>query len=190
MEISETKIIEQCQKGDLTKFSSIYDRYIKKIYNFIYYKTLHKETAEDIASNTFFKALQNIKKFDSDKGSFSSWLYRIARNTVIDHYRSKKNDIDIEDVWGLSSDDDIASDIEIKENLDKVKEYLEKFKPLQREIIIMRLWDGLSYQEISEITDTSVGSCKMTFSRAIKKLREEISLILLLIVFAFYFRGI
>ena len=83
----EGEILREYQAGNLEHFGEIYDVYIKKIYNFIYYKTHHKETAEDLTSETFRKALSNIKSFDTHR-AFSSWLYRIAQNTVIDHYRT------------------------------------------------------------------------------------------------------
>ncbi|MBU1164446.1 sigma-70 family RNA polymerase sigma factor [Patescibacteria group bacterium] len=182
MENAESTIITRCQAGELEQFAQLYDVYIKKIYSFIFYKTSHKETAEDLTSQTFFKALQNINKYDSTKGSFSSWLYRIARNNVIDYYRSKKNAIDIDAIWDLSTDSDIERDIDVKQKLQEVSKHLNKLKPLQKEIVVMRLWDQLSYQEISEITKNSVANSKMIFSRSIRKLREEMSLIILFFV--------
>ncbi len=183
MEINEEKIIAKCQAGNLDGFGQLYDKYIKKIYDFIYYKTLHKETAEDLVSKIFFKALENIGKYSPAKGSFSSWLYKIARNTLIDYYRTKKETIDITDVWDLKSDEDIEKDIENKQELDEIKKYLNKLSPEQREIIIMRVWNELSYKEIAEIMDKSEASCKMMFSRTINILRQEMPLELLLIFF-------
>ena len=101
MHIDEKKIIKDCKKGDLEKFSGLYDVYIGKIYRFIFYKTSHKETAEDLTSKTFMKALKSVDRFDTEKGTFQAWLFRIARNTVIDFYRTKKDLKNIEDVWGL-----------------------------------------------------------------------------------------
>ncbi len=154
-------------------FGNLYQRYVDKIYKFIYYKTHHKETAEDLTSQTFFKALENIKNFDSDKGQFSSWLYRIAKNCVIDYYRTKKETIDIFDAWDLVGREDIKRDSEFKEQLEKVERYLEQFTSEQREIIVMRVWQDMTHKEIAEIIGKSEDSCKMIFSRAINKLRKE-----------------
>ena len=101
MHIDEKKIIKDCKKGDLEKFSGLYDVYIGKIYRFIFYKTSHKETAEDLTSETFTKALKSIEGFSANKGTFQAWLFRIARNTVIDFYRTKKDLKNIDDVWEL-----------------------------------------------------------------------------------------
>jgi len=173
---NEKDIIVSCQQGDLEKFSWLYDKYIKKIYDFIYFKTTHKETAKDLTSQTFFKALEKIKTFNSDKGTFSAWLYQIARNTVIDHYRTRKKTVDIDDVWDMAEDQDIERDIDVQEKLKSVEKHLAKLKSEQREIIIMRIWQDMSYAEIAEALDKSEGSCKMAFSRAINTLRREMPL--------------
>jgi len=183
METAEQTIVRECQKGNLGKFSSLYDLYFKKIYNFIYFKTFHKETAEDLTSQTFFKSLENINKFDESKGTFSSWIYRIARNNVIDFYRQKKEDSGLDDAYGVWDSDDIEGKTEQKLQLAEVKKYLDKLAKNQKEIIIMRLWDQLSYEEISKITGNTEAACKMAFSRAIKKLREEMAYILLYLLF-------
>ena len=97
-------------------------------------------------------------------GTFSAWIFRIARNNTIDYYRRKKTEIDIDRVWNLSSRDNIEQDLDIKEKLKEVAQYLDKVKPEHREIIIMRVWDGLSYKEISQITGKSEANCRMIFS--------------------------
>ena len=180
-EINDRKTVKRCQKGNLDEFAKLYNKYIKKIYSFIYYKSCHKETAEDLTSQTFIKALEGIKTFNPDKGSFSSWLYRIARNNVIDYYRKKEHGtVDVYDFWGLSSDTNILYDIDVKEKLSQVENYLKKLKREQREVVMMRIWDGLPYKEISEIIGKSEASCKMTFSRTMAELRKEIPLALFL----------
>ncbi len=162
----------------MSEFAVLYDRYADKIYKFIYYKTSHRETAEDLTSQTFFKALEAIGSFNSSRGKFSSWLYRIARNLVIDYYRTKKNIEDISDIWGLSDDGDLAVDLDVRQNVQRVREYLGNIKPEHREVVIMRLWDELSYQEIASITGKSVASCKMSFVRAMARLREELAYVM------------
>ncbi|MBA7604560.1 RNA polymerase sigma factor YlaC [subsurface metagenome] len=175
----EQEIIEQCKRGNLEEFEKLYDSYFKKIYSFIYYRTGHKETAEDLTSQTFIKALEKIQGFNLGKGTFSAWIYCIARNKVIDHYRTRKSELDISEVWGLGKDPSL--DIETRDRIREVKNYLKKIKKEQREIVLMRVWDGLSYKEIAEITGKSETNCKMIFFRTIGKLKEEIVLLLILL---------
>ena len=154
-------------------FSSFYEEHVEKIYRFIYYKTHHKETAEDLTSQTFFKVLENIKNFDSKKGNFSSWLYSIAKNTVIDYYRTKRSETDVSDIWDLAGKQDIERDAEFREQLEKAEKYLKDFNVEQRDIILLRVWGDVPYKEIADIVGKSEANCKMIFSRAINQLRKE-----------------
>lgn len=177
MEQSEQlNVLEQCRQGDLSGFGRLYDFYIKKIYSFIYFKTHHKETAEDLTSKTFLKALNGISSFSSMQGSFSSWLYAIARNTVIDHYRTKKIEADIDDIWDLAGDEDVMRDLDAAQKIRIVEQYLAKLPARQREIVVMRVWQEMSYQEIAEALGQSEASCKMMYSRTMKVLRAEMPL--------------
>lgn len=178
--IDDLAILKKCQNGIYDDFGLLYDKYIKKIYDFIYFKTTHKETAEDLTSQTFLKALEKIATFNSAKGTFSAWLYQIARNNVIDHYRAKKENLNIDDIWDLAGREDIERDIDSRENVAAVEKYLKNLKPEQRDIIIMRIWQEMPYAEMAEILGKSEDACKMTFSRAIGKLRQEMPLALFL----------
>lgn len=172
----EKQIIKACQAGNFEGFGELYEVYVKKIYSFVFYKTYHKETAEDIVSVVFMKALENIGSYKPGRGSFSAWLYGIARHAVVDHFRAVRPSVNIEDVWDLADEQNLEIDIDAREKLNEVKKYLAKFKPMHREIIMMRLWQGLSYREISEIIGFSEVNCKMIFSREMAKLREEMGI--------------
>jgi RNA polymerase sigma-70 factor (ECF subfamily) len=176
----EENLVIACQNGDPEKFGELYDAYIRKIYDFIYYKTHHKETAEDIASVVFLKAFEKIKSFDCAKGSFSSWIYRIARNSVIDHYRTKKTVLSIDDVWDLAGREDILRDLDTAQKIEKIEKYIHALSGDQRDIVMLRVWQEMPYKEISEIMGKSEASCKMTFSRAMGELRSKMPLGLLI----------
>lgn len=175
--MDDKTLLEQSKRGDEKAFGALYDKYIRQIYTFVYYKTHHKETAEDLTSETFFKALKSINRADVDK-PFSSWLYKIAQNTVIDHYRSKKNQAhaDIDDVWDISDDTDIIGEIATKEALQNARKYLSKLGSYQRDIVIMRVWQELSYKEIADILGKNEGAIKVAFSRAVAELRKSMPL--------------
>jgi len=177
METNELQIITECQNGDLSCFGDIYNKYIDKIYCFIYYRTGHKQTAEDITSAVFLKSMDKISGFNPRKGKFSSWLYRIARNSVIDHYRTKKEEYNVDECWYLGDNDEIESRLDAGLKLGQVKKYLSNFSEDQREIIIMRVWDGLSYAEIADITGKSEGALKMAVSRILRKIRNNPELV-------------
>lgn len=180
--MKENILIKKCQNGDMESFSLLYDTYVDKIYKYIYFKTSHRETAEDLTSKTFFKAMKKINSFSHGDSYFSAWLYTIARNTVADYYRAKKNDINIDDLWDISDNSYLVDEIDNKNKIKEIKGYLSTFKKEQREIIILRVWQEMSYKEISEILGKSEEACRMSFSRAIHRLREEAPLILFLLI--------
>lgn len=177
--MDEKKIIKKCQSGDKEDFARLYDAYFSNIFRFIYYKTGQKETAEDLTSKTFFKALKNVGQFDPE-GNFSAWLYRIARNNVIDYYRLERNMLDIDDCWDLDDRTDLLADLDNKIKLDKVKDLLKNLSTEQRELIFLRVWQGLSFKEIAGICGKSEAACKMSFSRSVGKLRDNFPLLILL----------
>jgi len=171
------------QSGTTAAFGVLYDRYLDKIYRFIYYKTFSKEVAEDLTSDVFHKALEKIGSFDGEKGTWSAWLYRIARNRVIDHYRTTKTAVPLEDIFEVGVDDRTAEALDATRALKQVKDYLETLSPKQREIITLRVWEEKSYREIAEIIGGSEDSVKMAFSRIIRELREKCGPVSLSLVF-------
>jgi RNA polymerase sigma-70 factor (ECF subfamily) len=187
---SDAELVQNCQEGNLNDFSLLYERYLKKIYDFVYFKTFHKETAEDISSRVFIKALEGISAFEErEGGGFSSWIYRIARNMVIDHYRTIKTHTNIEDVWDLASRENVQIDTENKDRLEAAKKFLLGMDRSQREIVIMRVWQGMSFKEIAEKSGKNEAHCRTVFSRCLVKIRtaEAIGIALVILVFCLAF---
>ena len=182
MKEDEKILLLDCQQGNTQSFGPLYDRYIKDIYRFVYYRVHHKETAEDLTSTVFFKALDRINQCDPEK-SFSAWLYQIARNTIIDHYRTRKKTMNIEDAWDIADDSDYDADIHLKSQLKEIKKHLSSLSAIQRNILIMRVWEEKSYREIAEIIEKSEDNCKVIFSRAVAELKKLVPISALIALF-------
>jgi len=168
--------------GDRDAFGKLYDTYIKEIYRFVYYKTHQRETAEDITADIFVKALHKVETFDTTKGTFRTWLYTIARSTVIDFYRVKKYDTAITDAWDIPDESDTTKKIHARVDMAAIRPYMAQLSADQRDILMLRLWEEKSYKEIATILGKSEASCKMAFSRSIKTLREQMPLHLFLLL--------
>jgi RNA polymerase sigma-70 factor (ECF subfamily) len=177
--INDLVLVRQAQAGQSESFGLLYDAYIKKIHDFVYYKTLHKNTTEDIVSEVFLKAWKNIKQFQD--GNFSAWLYSIARNAVIDNYRKQTNLINIDDCWDLADGQDFMAKIDSNLKIEKIKEAMSGLKAFDRELIIMRLWLDMSFKDIAEQTGKTEGAVKMSFGRALVGLKNKIPLALIIL---------
>ncbi|MEY4731540.1 MAG: hypothetical protein RL681_486, partial [Candidatus Parcubacteria bacterium] len=94
----EKRIIQRAVKGEASAFGLLYDRYQPQIYRFIFLKVSRREEAEDLTHQVFLQALQHIGEYEDVGFPFTSWLYRIARNEVIDHYRTRKQAISLDDI--------------------------------------------------------------------------------------------
>jgi RNA polymerase sigma-70 factor (ECF subfamily) len=160
-------------------FTNIYQTYFDDIYRFVYYKVYQTEDAEDLTSLVFQKVYMALDKFDSKKASLKTWIYTIARNTVIDFYRKNYETNNIDEFLNLSSKEDLEEDAKNKIMLENIKSYLEKLNPEQREIVILRVWEDKPFQEIAEIMGKKEGAVKMSFKRSILKIKKAFSTILL-----------
>lgn len=181
MEFDEKNAVRKCQTGDFDQFSALYDIYVKKIYKYIYFRTLNKEIAEDLTSDIFLKVLKNIKNFNSKK-EFSPWIYKIAQNTLIDYFRARKFTDNIENIWVAKDNFDLLQKIDDKMKYEKIKEGMLQLNDLQRDILIMRVWQDMGHAEIANALGISEQNCRVIFSRAVSKLKEVIPLSLLILL--------
>jgi RNA polymerase sigma-70 factor (ECF subfamily) len=172
--INERKWLKRCLQGDKNAFSRLYESYIDRIYDFVYFKTYHKETAEDITGNTFLKAFDRIQQFDPRKGMFIAWLYTIAKNEINDFFRKKHPVLSLEDIWDIPAETDVEIDAVNRENFNTLQRYLQKLPASKRDILILRVWQDLPFRDIAAILNQGEGQCKMTFYRLIRKMKQEV----------------
>jgi len=182
--MSEYELIEQCQNGKLDFFSELYTNYVDKIYKFVYIKTSNQELAEDLTSQTFLKALDKIDTFkNTPESSFKAWIYRIAYNLIIDTYKTKKETVSIDEFFDIGYDTHFGEHLDQKDALQKVFEYFNTLKEKQKQMVLLRIWHDLSYQEIAEITGENVLNCRKIVSRVLAKIPENILWFLLVAYF-------
>lgn len=186
--MDDERLAERGGKGDQGAFAKLYDRYAGRIYAYHYYRTFSRETAEDLTSQTFLKALEGLASYARAKGTFSAWLYGIARNCLIDCVRQRARTVSIDadprvlDAWDLAEDDDFIHDVEERDRWERLKPHFRALDTAAREIIVLRLWDGLSHAEIARLTNRTEAAAKMAYSRALAMLRESMPLALFIAV--------
>lgn len=170
----EDKIITCAVRGEASAFGSLYDHYQPHIYRFVLLKVSRREEAEDLTHQVFVSAFENIRTYENLGFPFSTWLYQIARNKVIDHYRAKKQEIDFEEadpeIFASSDMNDLT--VDAKMELERAMKAIRKLKPEYQDVVIMRFIEELSLKETAEAIGKSEGAVKLLQHRAIKELKE------------------
>ncbi len=170
----EEQLIKNAISGEASAFGLLYDRYQPKIYRFIYLKVSHREEAEDLTHQVFLSAWEKIENFQFKENSsyFSGWLYQIARNKVIDHYRTRKNNLDISKIQVIDEKNRPENTFENNLNIKETRQAISLLNPNEQDVIIMRFIEELSPKEISKALGKSEVSIRIIQYRAIKKLKN------------------
>ncbi|MCR5773667.1 MAG: RNA polymerase sigma factor [Lachnospiraceae bacterium] len=151
----------------------VYKDYHDKVLNYIRSKVGNPEDAEDICSDVFLKVQKKLMDYDEEKASVSTWVYTIARNAVIDHYRTRRVAEEIPEE--LASDDEVDNELLNKETLSELAEALKKLSEEEREVIILHYYEGLSLKDIEQRTGLSYGQVKLRHNSALKELKKLFS---------------
>lgn len=170
----EKSIIDRAIGGDASAFGLLYDRYHDQIYRFVYLKVSHREEAEDITHHVFLSAWQHIAGYTHKGFPFSSLLYQIARNKIIDHYRTQKTTIDIEDLKEAEiprHESTVEDSLHSQFQFATVKTALQQLKQEYQDIIIMRYIEELTPAEIARILKKPEVTIRVLQHRAIKQLK-------------------
>lgn len=160
------------------EFGSLYEEYLPKIYQYACYRITDRETAEDLTSDIFNKVLDAFKSYNSEKASFSTWLFAIARNTIIDYYRKRAKESKVQrEVESVTSLQSVSPEEEVSksEEINKLHECILKLNNNEQELISLKFSGGMTNREIARITNLSESNVGTILCRAIRKLRDEFS---------------
>jgi RNA polymerase sigma-70 factor (ECF subfamily) len=161
------QIVNRWLKGDKDAFGELYDYYIDNLYRFIFYKVKDNQDVEDLVEISFIKVFENKNSFNPKKSSFGTWLYNIARNTVIDFYRTKKEVVEIPDTVFKISEDDLNSEVDGVINSEILKIAMNKVSEKNRELVVFKFINELSYTEIAQILKKKEGTIRVMQYRAL-----------------------
>jgi RNA polymerase sigma-70 factor (ECF subfamily) len=181
--IEEEKIVRQAIKGEKEAFGLLYDKYQPQIYRFIYIKVGNRATAEDLTHEVFLKSWKKISDYRIREFPFSSWLYRIARNEVIDYYRLQKNNLSLEEIFDKDKENNVIPDqtqspldsTEKNIKKEKLMQAIQKLNPIEQDIIILKFIEDLSTQKIAENLGKTNLAVRLIQHRAIKKLKKYLN---------------
>ncbi len=173
--ISDNALMLKVKSGDLNKLGLLYERYNKSVFGFFYRNTSNQVNSEDLVHLVFERILKYRHNFRGD-GKFTTWMYSIARNALIDHYKkSKKLGQDVKLDEGISTqiqNDDFENE-SFEERLRLLKHAMLKLENDKRELLTLSRYQGLKYKEIAEILQTTEGAVRVKIFRALNDLRKH-----------------
>jgi RNA polymerase sigma-70 factor (ECF subfamily) len=163
-------------KGEPAAFGVLYDRYVDAVYRYVFYRVRNDADAEDLTSEVFMRAMRAIPRYEP-RQAFLAWLYRIARNAVIDRARRARTQVSFEDALAHPNADKVVEpDAALLALSDSavVREAMARLTPLQQEVIVLRYMEGFSTAEIAVLVGKREGTVRGIQFRALAALRELI----------------
>jgi RNA polymerase sigma-70 factor (ECF subfamily) len=171
------RLVVEARDGDPWAFGLIFDHYHDAIYRFIASRVHRPSDAEDLTQHVFVKALEALPRYEARGVPFGGWLFRLARNAVIDHVRTRHDHAELDSVLGWSHGDAGPEEIAVvRQELDAVGEALASLTSEQREAIELRFFAGLSAREAAEAMGKQEGTVRGLQFRAIAALRRQLGI--------------
>ncbi len=171
--MTDESLMEAVKNGDLQRASLLFERYHKRIYNFLARLAMDRELAEDLTQNVFLRLIRYRTSY-REGAKFQSWIYQVARNVFADHYQANKNRfsdyVDVEKIEDRMADTNEIDEMDEKEKV--LHRSLAKLTEEQRELLILTRFQHMKYEDVAAIMDTTVANIKVKVHRAILKLRE------------------
>ncbi len=173
---NERQLVLQAQAGNSEAFGQLYDAYMERIYRFVYFRVEDQQTAEDITSQVFLKAWSNLDRFSFNRTPYLAWLYTIAHNAVIDHYRTRKVTAALEDVQ-LSQQDHsevVESKIDLTAEMKVIKEAMQTLTDDQQKVLTLKFIEGMSNTEIARHLGKREGAIRALQMRGLQALAKQL----------------
>lgn len=167
-EEDQRALVGRARQGDASAFGDLYMSLLDELYRYIYYRVSDERDAEDLTEVTFLKAWESLASFRG-KVPFSAWIYRIAHNVVIDHYRARKEIVSLNEttdvVWEEAGPESEILDSDRRQRLARI---LMKLSPLHQHVLVLRFVNGFSVSEVAEVLGRSAGTVRVLQHRALK----------------------
>ncbi|HAV76169.1 MAG TPA: RNA polymerase subunit sigma-24 [Anaerolineae bacterium] len=167
----EARLIKQAKSGNSEAFAQLYDAYLERVYRYIYFRVSDDALTEDLTSQVFLKAWENLDRYKIDSSPYIAWLYTVARNLVIDHYRTKKESLPLDDITPLASEDQTPlEEVEVRFSLQAMRDSLQSLTDDQQQVLILKFIAGLPNVDIAKMMNKKEGAVRALQMRALQTL--------------------
>jgi RNA polymerase sigma-70 factor (ECF subfamily) len=169
----EACLVDQAKAGDPQAFAKLYDAYVERVSRYIYFRVSEDNDMEDLVSQVFLKAWQNLDRYKRGGSPFIAWLYTIARNLVIDHYRTKKETVPLEEALSLPSDLEMPDEAaQTRFDLEAMRDALQVLSKDQQQVLILKYIAGLPNDSIARVMNKQEGTIRGLQMRALQTLAK------------------
>ncbi len=168
----EPELVRQAQRGDDTAFTALYQRYLNRIYRFLYLNTGDRLEAEDLTAQVFMKAWEKLHSYRERGVPFGAWLFRIARNTLIDEVRARRETESLDHPAAVGVTDGHSVEAEVDRRLlgEELARDLQELTSEQRQVIVMRLVEDYSTEEVARALNRRPGAIRGLQMRGLEAL--------------------
>ncbi len=176
-EFNEEEVLLHASQGDRDSFGLLYERYIDRIFNYVYYRTGNTHDAEDLTARVFQRAMNHIHNYTDRGVPFSAWLYRIAHNLIANWHRdrSRRQEIPLNEVPVLPSREDRPETTLVRsQEQDSLLRLIRQLPPERQTLLILKFVENMSNAEIGQIMGRSEGAVKSLYHRTLLALRDEL----------------
>jgi RNA polymerase sigma-70 factor (ECF subfamily) len=174
---NDDEILERAIDGDQDAFGKLYEQYVGRIYNYIYYRTGNVYDAEDLTERVFMRALRHIGRYNQRGLPFSAWLYRIAHNLVANWHRdnSRRKEIPLDDgILSVHPGGFPEAEIMRVEEQDSLLRVIRRLPSERQQLLILKFVDHLSNAEIGQVMGRTEGAIKSLYHRTLLAIRDEL----------------
>lgn len=175
-EFSDAVILKMAAGGDEQAFGMLYERYVNRIYNYVYYRTGNSYDAEDLTARVFLRAMKHIPNYQDRGVPFSAWLYRIAHNLVANWHRdnSRRQEIALEDTYVIHHSREHPESMLLHNEEQEALLAIIRTLPTERQqLLILKFVEHLSNAEIGQIMGRTEGAIKSLYHRTLLSLRDS-----------------
>ena len=175
----EEALLVERAKSDVDSFGELYERYVKRIYNYVFYRTSNQQDAEDLTARVFQRAMKHLPKYINRGVPFSAWLYRIAHNLVANWHRDRgrRNIITLDEFVASEFRGDAPEDTTLhREEQQSPLDAIRRLPDDRQQLLILKFVERMSNSEIGAVMDRSEGAIKSLYHRTLVALRDELVL--------------
>ena len=172
----EARLVTRAVQRDSEAFGQLYEQSLQRIYRYVFYRVNSVSEAEDLTEQVFLKAWEAIDRYEQRGVPFLAWLYRLAHNLVVDHYRAQRQLVPLDDVRETEeSSEDIEASVEAQLDAEELRLALRCLSPEHQQLITLRFVEGLSHAEVAQIVGKSEGATRVVQYRALQALARALN---------------